>query len=358
MRNEKQKTGDLGQHWTPHDTVDFMISLKQNDGTVLEPSAGCGRFLEKLPNALGLEFDETVITEGLNYQLGNFFDFPLSEKFDTIIGNPPYVAGKLLTDEWFSNWRGCSPRTANAYIHFIDKCLEHLNDGGELIFIVPDSLLGSTSYGKNLREKMMNTGSITHYFTPNTKWEKADVGTCIFRFEKDKQTDQVITEDGTKKITNINGFFWIVDYESDGVFADHFDITVGAVPKNTALNSEKENAQPFFKNGEFVMVDMDNTDSWPRYRITKETPKIFWQPGPTRKETLFWVGTTDKHLNPIMVPKKAMTIEELDKLASELNEWFAENDEAVGLKRQGRFTVGVNQLKSMPFPVLTNKKSQ
>jgi adenine-specific DNA-methyltransferase len=136
MKNKNQQCGDLGQHWTPVDVASTMISLMKNSGTILEPSAGSGRFVELLnfKKLTALEIDERVIPKHLmsKYIIDNFFNFPETKKFNTIIGNPPYVAGKLLTSDWFNNWKGILPRTANAYLHFIDKCINHLEQIKEI----------------------------------------------------------------------------------------------------------------------------------------------------------------------------------------------------------------------------------
>lgn len=349
MKNNKQKKGDLGQHWTPVDTAKFMVSLIQNEGSILEPSAGSGRFLDILPShTVACEIDSKVINPKYKYVVGNFFDYPTKNVFDTIIGNPPYVAGKLLLPGFLGSWEdGVSPITANLYIHFIDKCLDHLTENGELIFIVPYTLLGGTSYGSKLRKKMLDMGNITHYYTPNAKWESANVGTCIFRFQKGltKNNGIVITENGNKVMTESKGFIWMTEYESSGTFADHFDIMVGSVPPANLMN--RGNTR-YFKDGKWIMVDEIDTDTWPRFKLTPRTHKIFFTGGPTRKTELFWSGTEMRHISFVMIPvdRKMDTVD----MAKKLNAWFNENAERVGLKKDGRFSVGVNQLKSMPFP--------
>ena len=75
-----------------------------------------------------------------------FFAYPVSQRFDTIIGNPPYVRFQdispstraLLAAEHFDG-------RSNLYLFFIEKCLRHLAPGGELIFITPRDFLKATS---------------------------------------------------------------------------------------------------------------------------------------------------------------------------------------------------------------------
>ena len=93
----------------------------------------------------------------------DFFDYPLSEKFDTIIGNPPYVrcrdispdTAKKLNDDIFDGH-------ANLYYHFIKKSVQHLNHGGELIFVTPRDFIRATG-AAGLNEWLYAQGAFTHF---------------------------------------------------------------------------------------------------------------------------------------------------------------------------------------------------
>ena len=63
--------------------------MRRKRGRVLEPSAGDGAFSARLPGCVAIELDAGVATPGM--RRGDFFAYPLSERFDSIIGNPPYV---------------------------------------------------------------------------------------------------------------------------------------------------------------------------------------------------------------------------------------------------------------------------
>jgi len=90
------KIKNLGQVYTPEKIVDYMLSLRQNSGNVLEPSSGTGVFSSKLDNCISIEIDkEYAINGALNM---DFFDYSIDNKFDTIIGNPPYVDFKSILD--------------------------------------------------------------------------------------------------------------------------------------------------------------------------------------------------------------------------------------------------------------------
>ncbi len=150
----------LGQVFTPESVVRCMLRLRQNTGRVLEPSCGDGAFLKHLRHAVGIELDPRQCPpEALNT---DFFAYPESEKFDTVIGNPPYVryrdigatTRKLLRQDGFDG-------RSNLYLFFIEKCVRHLAPGGELIFITPRDFLKATS-ARRLNRWLHERGTITH----------------------------------------------------------------------------------------------------------------------------------------------------------------------------------------------------
>ena len=150
----------LGQVFTPESVVRCMLRLRHNTGRVLEPSCGDGAFLTHLRHAVGIELDPRQCPAGaLNI---DFFAYPESEKFDTVIGNPPYVryrdigaaTRKLLRQDGFDG-------RSNLYLFFIEKCVRHLAPGGELIFITPRDFLKATS-ARRLNRWLHERGTITH----------------------------------------------------------------------------------------------------------------------------------------------------------------------------------------------------
>ncbi|WP_374259530.1 Eco57I restriction-modification methylase domain-containing protein [Zoogloea sp.] len=150
----------LGQVFTPEPVVRAMLRLRHNIGRVLEPSCGDGAFLRELHHAVGIELDARHSPPGaLNI---DFFAYPESEQFDTVIGNPPYVRYQdiapgtraLLRRDGFD-------RRSNLYLFFIEKCVRHLRPGGELIFITPRDFLKSTS-ARALNRWLHERGTITH----------------------------------------------------------------------------------------------------------------------------------------------------------------------------------------------------
>ncbi len=180
----------LGQVFTPEPVVARMLALRRNAGRVLEPSCGDGAFARCLPGCTAIEIDPRHCPPGALNQ--DFFAYPESEKFATIIGNPPYVRFQdipettraLLSAEHFDG-------RSNLYLFFIEKCLRHLEPGGELIFITPRDFLKATS-AVRLNRLLFAAGTITDFVelgdarvfdgaTPNCAIWRFELGNCSRR---------------------------------------------------------------------------------------------------------------------------------------------------------------------------------
>ncbi|MER2513122.1 MAG: class I SAM-dependent methyltransferase [Nitrosomonas ureae] len=162
-----------------------MLALRRNVGRVLEPSCGDGAFSNCLPGSVAIELDRAHAPKGsLNI---DFFSFAESEKYETIIGNPPYVRYQdihpetkaLINSELFD-------LRSNLYLFFIEKAVRHLSDGGELIFITPRDFLKTTS-SVRMNKWLFSHGTITHAIElGDAKVFTTAVPNClIWRYEKD-----------------------------------------------------------------------------------------------------------------------------------------------------------------------------
>lgn len=175
----------LGQVFTPDSVVAAMLAMRRNRGRTLEPSAGDGAFCRYLPDAVAIEIDPSQAPPGA--QVADFFAYPVTEKFATIIGNPPYVrfqdiesgTRRLLSDQHLDG-------RSNLYLFFIEKCLRHLEPGGELVFITPRDFLKATS-ARNLNRMLFDAGTITDAIElGDARVFSGAVPNClIWRFERD-----------------------------------------------------------------------------------------------------------------------------------------------------------------------------
>ena len=157
---------NLGQFFTPKNVVNLMVDLiSPNSTEILEPASGTGNFVNKLLenksyNLMAIEYDKAIYNKLSNpikkiTQNISFLELDASKMFDCIIGNPPYIRWKNLPQnlkEEVLNSKYIKSNfydTLNDYSSlFIIKSIEHLKEGGELIFITPEYWLSNTQSEK------------------------------------------------------------------------------------------------------------------------------------------------------------------------------------------------------------------
>ena len=218
---------NLGQFFSPKILVEQCIALIQNKkGRLLEPSCGNLAFKECLKdNAIFIEIDNSLIKDKRVFNM-DFFDYPMEEKFDTIIGNPPYVDNKFLNITHQTNINV----EANLYLYFIEKCFHHLKEGGELIFIVPRDFIKLTS-ARYTNQLLLDHGTITHFFDYGDKklFRESCPNVCIFRYEKGNFSYQTQTFNGKKHLLIQDGIISFSQSRKVKSLGEIFDIKVGAV---------------------------------------------------------------------------------------------------------------------------------
>ena len=234
----------LGQVFTPQSIVSEMLQLRKNFGSVLEPSSGDGAFSDNIPNCIGIEIDKNYCTEkSLNI---DFFDYPTKNKFDTIIGNPPYVRFQDILPSTKNKFTSnlFDGRT-NLYQFFIEKCINHLNPQGELIFITPRDFLKATSSIK-LNDFIFSNGTITDLIDLGDKkvFDGAQPNCIIWRFEKDNFSRKTNL---TKEFVCYNGQLLFTEMHYPIHFNDVFSVKVGAVSGCDKIFTNER-----YANAEFV----------------------------------------------------------------------------------------------------------
>lgn len=263
------KMHNLGQYFT---TCDILLEkmqefIKNIPQVILEPSLGRGNmidFLQKDIKYKNVQFDcfeidpelellETINQDNLTLHYTDFIEYDISKTYDTIIGNPPYVKQK----------------NGNLYLKFIEKCVDLLNDDGELIFIVPSDFFKLTS-SQDIINKMTIYGTFTHVFLPyNEKlFEKASIDVMLFRYCKNAQLDMsIIVNDETKYLSNTNGMITYYDNKEEHknfeLLSSHFDVFVGMVTGKEEVFKNEELGNITMRNGEYKVDKYILMDKYP-----------------------------------------------------------------------------------------------
>lgn len=163
------------------------------------------------------------------------------EKYDVIIGNPPYLKIGKMASEALSMPDICYG-APNLYFLFMEMASFNLIDHGELVFIIPRTWT-SGAYFRKFREKFLSEVTLKHIhlFVSRDKvfdMETVLQETMIIKAKKEFNQPKNIT------ITTTNANF---DFGSKTVFEAPYDMVVSGEHKYVFLITNKEEAETIKK---------------------------------------------------------------------------------------------------------------
>lgn len=192
---EKKNTGS---YYTPRILSKFLVdhifskylSKKRRNLSVLEPSCGDGEFVEPLIPHIsrsGVDLDLVEINQeelikatsklnnsnSLNYETWNmdFLDFSFTKKYSLVLGNPPYISKKYLSeDQIYKCKKICSSNITgevkNIWPTFLIKSIQNLREDGIVCFVLPSELL-QVKYTRGLRKLILESFDRVEIFAFN-----------------------------------------------------------------------------------------------------------------------------------------------------------------------------------------------
>lgn len=237
----KEERKKYGQFFTSKETVRFMAGLyvipaNKSKISILDAGAGSGilscALLERLEqidsirtveltcyendsNILGVlkenlqtcqtnsekDIHIQIITD--NYITSQYLDFnhmigssPNPQKYDFVIGNPPYMKIPKDAPEATSMPEVCYG-APNLYFIFAAMGLFNLDSDGEMVYIIPRSWT-SGAYFKRFRQYFLTQGKLEHvhlFVSRNKVFDKENVlqETIIIKVKKTSQTPEEVT---------------------------------------------------------------------------------------------------------------------------------------------------------------------
>jgi len=193
----KKKTG---AYYTPIEISNFMVryifkKIKDKNISVLEPSVGDGIFVESLiVNGISKFKEKKITILDINQEellkaknkLDKFnkfdkkiilhndflrFQKEINKKYSLIIGNPPYIKKKLLSEETIAlceeihkNAKLSSKKINNIWTSFIAAGIKLLKSNGILAFVLPADIL-QVKYAEEIRKLLEDSFKRIEIFT-------------------------------------------------------------------------------------------------------------------------------------------------------------------------------------------------
>ncbi len=174
LRTDPSKRVSLGQFFTPRTLrIKLLTKLpKLRNPRVLDPACGSGEFLLSAkeyfinPELHCWEIDpelasiaKKVVPEA-NVEVVDSLTKPFEEKFDIVLGNPPYYEFKP-TKEIRKKFQEIIYGRVNIYALFVYLGIKMLKPGGYLAYVISSSM-NNGAYFKKLREFIVRNANIEY----------------------------------------------------------------------------------------------------------------------------------------------------------------------------------------------------
>jgi adenine-specific DNA-methyltransferase len=267
-----------GVYYTPSGLAEFLAEplLQGAAQTIFDPAYGDGALLlaaEKIlkERSIGNEVNffgcDTKPVNGLlkhlpqaNLLKSDFFNYPIKEKFQTILMNPPYIRHHIQNETKIKKYRllheklRILDKSSDLWALFLVKAISHLNKGGSIGAILPWAFL-QADYSVPLRKYLSEKFGAIDVVTLSDKYfEDADERVVVVWLKQYGHKNETIKIASSSNIhpkiepTKISLNNWLADrvlsnggadpktilarYESEYGFAklsDHADVKIGVV---------------------------------------------------------------------------------------------------------------------------------
>lgn len=177
-----------GSYYTPQKTIQFIYNyLKQQHKsirTILEPSAGDGRFVQffsksdSVNSIVGVELYQEKVEAFLKQTsspkvrmiVSDFLEYSITcdIHFDLIVGNPPYINIKNMDKKFLDVARSLCQKLnlpknliQNAWVAFVIAAIQLLSKTGTVFFVLPTEFL-QVQYAEKLRGFLEKEFNVIH----------------------------------------------------------------------------------------------------------------------------------------------------------------------------------------------------
>ncbi len=239
--------------YTPHSVSKSVVRLALEVSQavrhrILEPSVGDGSFLEAITtefcgiaNVTAIDIDSKVIDEVIRqyrgkfsqdskFLAGDFLEFAIAnshQKFDLIVGNPPFVRKHDFSPEFRVSVQKLSHATGydlkhlkNAWAAFIVAAHSLLSMKGLLAFIVPYELV-NVDYGLTLQKEIFSDFQRVDIYVPAERaFKTIEQDAVVFVAQKISSQPAGVYVHGTQALDTLSQRSTIVESKINTVNSD------------------------------------------------------------------------------------------------------------------------------------------
>lgn len=157
----------------------------------------CKKNLEFVANKYGISNVRWNIIKG------DFLDMNINQKFQYVVGNPPYITYLNLNMETRkyikNNFETCIDGKPDYYYAFIEKSIKELDDNGKLAYLIPNNIF-KNRFANKLRQYMLpNLTKIVDYKSKKLFKSKL-ISSAIILYEQNNNSDYIAYFD---KVNNV-----------------------------------------------------------------------------------------------------------------------------------------------------------
>lgn len=202
----------LGQYFTKMEIVRRLLGLlfgyKKYDKKIriLEPSFGTGNFIKGLNEKKYLDLDGCEIDKDLTENPCDFFEMPITKKYDLLIGNPPFskynlkkscysLKNYIKSEVWPSSYltqKELKKDKEKIENIFILKSLKHIKDKNSSIgYVLPISFFIKNK-NKSVKEEILKHFSTIIIYQNDKIWFDRNIPCCFAIFTNIKKLENQI----------------------------------------------------------------------------------------------------------------------------------------------------------------------
>lgn len=259
----------LGQYFTKIEIVRRLLALlfeyKKNNKKIkiLEPSFGTGNFIKGLNEKNYLNIDGCEIDRELTKKPCDFFEMPLTKKYDLIIGNPPFSKYNLKESYFGLKNYIKSAVWPSLYLTkkelkkdkekieniFILKSLKHIKDKNSSIgYVLPVSFFIKNK-NKSVKEEILKYFSTIIIYQNDKIWFDRNIPCCFAIFTNIKELRNkiiVIYENSTKneEVFDIKNIYeelipQVIFHKNNGYIKNDRGVSLEEFLENKNLKAKK-----------------------------------------------------------------------------------------------------------------------